>query len=557
MAPGPGLQRRTLTGMPAKAKSTRTGRRSAVLTFAALFAASLALYVLTMAPGITARNEGGDAGDFLVAAFKWGVPHPTGYPTYILGLRLFGWVVPIGDEAYTGNLFSAVAAALAVPFVFLAVRAVLGYLPEKAGDRRAAYLLALVSATAFSVSSVFWSQATITEVYALNALFVSVLLWLAIEIRVRLERAESVAAWMTVAALLLGLGLGNHVTIALAAFPVIVWVYWPALRARDWRVAPVFRPAAAMVAGLCVYAYPPIASAREPVLEWGQPHTWEGFKWMITGAIYRNYAFGVEGGRVLQRIVKVFDFLTGQYGYAGLVLGTAGLSVMWSRARGLAIATAASTLGVTVYAVGYSPGDSYVYLIPAFMMFAVWMGVGAASMAASLAQIARGTRRVWLHARERFILPAVALAAFAAGPAWILPAHFHSQDLSQDREAADYAANALETAGQGGVIFADGTQLFSLWYQTYIAAPELDVLIVSTSLLRFDWYWEDIRRQAPDRVPETPPVSYLDRLIAIASFNEGGAAVFLTHDDKFYSPRFTLEEDGGLFRATGLVAVGG
>ncbi len=536
---------------------TRFWRRPAALIFAALFAASLALYLSAMAPGITSRNEGGDAGDLLVAAFKWGVPHPTGYPTYVLGLRLFAWAVPIGDEAHRGNLFSAVTAALAVPFVFLAVRAVIERMPETSGDRRAPYLFALVAAAAFSVSSVFWSQATITEVYALNALFAAALLWLATEIRARLDRGESAAVRMTVAALLLGLGLGNHFTLALAGLPLIVWVYWPALQARDWRAAPVFRPAAAFVAGLCVYAYPPIASAQGPVIAWGHPHTWEGFRWMITGSIYRNYAFGVEGGRVIQRIVKVFDFLTGQYGYAGLVLGSAGLSVMWSRARGLAIATAASAIAVTVYSVGYSPGDSYIYLISAFMMFAVWMGAGAASLAASLAQIATGGRKKWPQVRKSLIVPGVALLAFAAGPAWILPAHFHDQDLSRDREAADYAEGAVQTAGQGGVILADGTQLFSLWYQSHVARPEKDVLVVSTSLLRYDWYWEDIRRQAPDRVPETPPGSYTDRILIIASFNEGAVPVFLTHDDKFYSSRFRLEKDGGLFRVMETGTVGG
>lgn len=50
------------------------------------------VYAVTVAPGITWENLGGDEGDLLTAAFTWGIPHPSGYPTYLLGLRGFATV---------------------------------------------------------------------------------------------------------------------------------------------------------------------------------------------------------------------------------------------------------------------------------------------------------------------------------------------------------------------------------------------------------------------------------------------------------------------------------
>ena len=80
---------------------------------------AFAVYAITLAPGITWENLGGDGGDLITAAFTWGIPHPSGYPTYLLGLRGFALVFPFGDEAFRANLFSAVLAGLSVGFVFL------------------------------------------------------------------------------------------------------------------------------------------------------------------------------------------------------------------------------------------------------------------------------------------------------------------------------------------------------------------------------------------------------------------------------------------------------
>ena len=83
------------------------------------------LYALTLAPGLTWRNSASDGGDLLTAAFTWGIPHPTGYPTYLILLRGFSTVIPAGSEAFHGNLFSALTAATAMGLLFTATVTVL------------------------------------------------------------------------------------------------------------------------------------------------------------------------------------------------------------------------------------------------------------------------------------------------------------------------------------------------------------------------------------------------------------------------------------------------
>ena len=159
----------------------------------ALALGALALYMATLLPGIGS----GDTAEFQRVAPTLGVAHPTGYPLYTMLGWLWSWLPLGGTPAWRMNLFSACTAALAVGALFLAARAL--------GQSR---LVAAMAALTLAVSSTFWSQATIAEVYALAAL-IQALLILAL-LRWRQGR------WpLWVAGLLLGLGLAHHRTIIL------------------------------------------------------------------------------------------------------------------------------------------------------------------------------------------------------------------------------------------------------------------------------------------------------------------------------------------------------
>ena len=134
------------------------------------------VYPATLAPGLTWSHEGADGGDLITAAYTLGIPHPTGYPLYTLLGRLFS-LLPVGNVAYRLHLMSATCAALTA-FVFYAwvrgwLRRALPSLPE---------LPCTVASTAASLllafSRLLWSQALIAEVYALNALAVTSVLYL-------------------------------------------------------------------------------------------------------------------------------------------------------------------------------------------------------------------------------------------------------------------------------------------------------------------------------------------------------------------------------------------
>ena len=97
--------------------------------------------------------------------------HPSGYPTYLLLARLFQFL-PFGSIAFRTNLFSAVCTLLAAVLLYYLVIS----LPS--APLRDNWLAGLFSAYAFGLSPMLWSQAVISEVYGLHALFLVLVLYL-------------------------------------------------------------------------------------------------------------------------------------------------------------------------------------------------------------------------------------------------------------------------------------------------------------------------------------------------------------------------------------------
>jgi len=526
-----------------------TGRADGAIA-GGIFALTLAVYAATAARSVTWEHSGADGGDLLTAAAGWGVPHPTGYPTYILLLRVFSWIVPAGEIAFRASLMSALLGGAAVALLYLILIRIIRGLPE--ADRLPPAVLrgaALTGAIAFAFSRQFWSQANIPEVYALNAAFFALLLLLLLKSKSRRQEGRPDTVLRVLIGLVIGIGLGNHLTLGLAVLPFVVWSLWtPRGREGRWRLWLDWRPIVGLCAGLAVYAYPPIASARGPVINWGHPDTWEGFRWMISGSIYQSYAFGVAASHLPTRLASWADFFMAQFTAIGLVLGAVGITVLWERHRGLLLAGAASVLLVSVYTIGYQTRDSFIYLILPFMVFTVWIGAGLVSLLTTVQGVLAGRpgKRPWT-APATYV--GIILVVLLAVPGFSALANAGEMDLSRDTEARDFAADAVATAGPGSVVLASTDEhLFSLWYRSLVLEPEADVLVVSITHLQYDWYWEDLRRHAPGRVPEMPRTGYGAALLAMVRHNLGTVPVYVTFLHELYDAKYTLVPDGDLFR---------
>lgn len=440
-------------------------------------ALAFVVYLLTLAPGLTFANDGTDGGDLIAAARTLGVPHPSGYPTYTLLAWLFTHL-PVSVVAYRVNLLSAVCAAITVGLVLWAEQI-------EGAPGRQGLLVSIATALSLAFSSLFWSQAVISEVYALLALFSAVLLLLLVR-----WRAGGKDWLLYLAAFTLGLGLGNHLTLAFVA-PAVLVLLWP--ERRRWLRTRILLPSVALfLLGLSIYLYLPLAAQHRPPVNWGNPQTWKGFLWVVTAKQYQPFAFRLEPAAMPGRVFAWAGMLGDQFGWWGLAIALAGAWSWWQRDRRFALFALAWMLLIAVYAFLYNTGDSHVYLIPAIILMALWWGEGVHQ----LLRLVHSRRKEWL----KWAVLAVLFLPLAS-----LGLHWRAVRPDDDWQAQTFVYQVMDAADPGSVIMvrADGPT-FALWYGLYAEEVRSDVAVINGPLLAYYWYRDNVRHLYPHLVLNEP-----------------------------------------------------
>lgn len=500
-------------------RSATLDRRGRWLAVGAAVVALL-VYVATLAPGLSFEHNGTDGGDLIAAARTLGIPHPSGYPTYTLLAWLFSQV-PIGVIAYRVNLLSAVCAAGAVG---LLCRVAQHLLPDSE------YRLALSAATALTLafSSLLWSQAVISEVYALLTLFAALLLWLLVRWR---NGGSDRSLWL--AGLALGLGLGNHLTLAFAA-PAALILLWPE-RQRWFRRRALLPTVLLFFGGLSVYVYLPLAAAHNPPVNWGNPQTWDRFLWVVTGRQYQPFAFGLDPAEMPGRLSTWAWLLGDQFGWWGLAIALVGAWWWWQHDQPLALGALTWMLLSGVYAFLYDTGDSHVYLLPAALLLALWWSAGSHY----LLHLARRLRPAWQR---------LALAAILILPLGSLALHWQAADPDDDWVIHAYIDRALEEVAPGGLIVVRGDRpTFSLWYGIYAEGQRPDVAVVNGPLLAYIWYRNQVRHLYPDLTlaePTATEVTTDDLVRDLIGSNMAGRPIYATDPKEAWEAWFDFVKEG-------------
>lgn len=444
---------------------------------------TLLVYVATLAPGLTFENSGTDGGDLIAAARTLGVPHPTGYPTY----TLLAWLIsnlPVGTVAYRVNLLSALCAALTVGLVCRSVQILL----QTDRNRR---LISAATALTLAFSTLIWSQAVISEVYALLALFSALIAWLLLRWR---QGSGNGTLWL--AGLILGLGLGNHLTLIFIV-PAALVLLWP--QRRQCFHFRVLLPAAGLfLLGLSIYAYLPLAARFRPPVNWGNPQTWKGFLWVVTADQYQPFVFGLPPEEMLSRAGAWAYMLGDQFIWLGLPIALIGAWWWWQHDRCLVVFSATWMIPLSVYAFLYDTGDSHVYLIPVTMLLAFWWGGGACYVLRLVPRYINDSPHAQFWKR-------LALLAVLLLPLISLVLHWGAVDLSDDWLAHAYAYQALDGVEPNSLIVVRGDRpTFALWYAVYAEGRRPDVAVVSGPLLAFIWYRDQVRHLYPYLILNEP-----------------------------------------------------
>ena len=413
------------------------------------------LYGKTMAHGLTWAYDSADAGDFLAALATGGVPHPGGYPTYLLFATIFA-KLSLGEPAFRTNLFSLLSMLGAIALAYNLVEK----LTEKSW-------VAAFTALLFGSLPLVWSQALITEVYASLTLLCLLALYLL------LPKREILSSHDFLGGLALGLALGNHLT-AIFLTPLLL------LKNTNKYLHEVSLRFMGLLTGLSVFLVIPLRASNQAPVNWGNAIDWQGFWWLISGQMYKNRLSHFSIPYLYKATGLWSQFLIDQLTFLGLALALIYIVLLFKPTR-LHLFSTWVVLVYSAFSILYYSPDSYIYLILPFFSFSLWIGLGL--------------ERLWKRFPDtRNWIFAMSILLISARVFILMP----RMDISADHQAEIYAETILDSVPPNAILLTSGDEpTFSLWYYHYALGQRPDNKIISIDLIHYDWYRNTLKKTYP------------------------------------------------------------
>lgn len=414
----------------------RGARAKARLAGWIAFAAPLLLYAWT------ARRHVGfwDVGEMDTVPWILGIPHPTGFPLYVLIGWSFAHLVSIGSVALRMSLLSAAGMSVAA---WLLARIVT--------DRTGMPWIGTICALFFASGAIAWRDATRAEVHTLVACGVATAFFFGL----RWYRTGAPAALLA-AATAWGAAAAVH-PVALLMLPGVLVVVVARLHRTPSRVlaaAIALFAAAAFVP----YLYLPLRSAYvvahglDPAQSLGlplgsafwnydDPRTLGGLARLLSGSGFDVsdglHAF-FDPGTFARVAALAWPRFVQQLGLAGIAAAAAGLLLALRRDATETVALALCSLPCIVFAMSYgSEADPARYLLTAFIVATIFAGDALAALARTMHEHGKAARTALvLVAAVVLLLPAAAQRDLLAQP----------NDASADATIASVVARTAPNA---------------------------------------------------------------------------------------------------------------
>lgn len=485
-----------------------------------LFLGVFSLYLYTSPPASTGYA---DSNELITASYILGVPHPPGYPLYVLVGKLFSFL-PIGEIAFRYSIMSSMLGAFAVTFIYLALVKILSgggavknskfRIPKSRFSfsfNPYIHIPALTGALGLAFSYIFWLYSIIAEVWAMNSFFTALLIYLGVrwyystknkkkktkgkKIGVVLRLLGERNKYPFVILLVFSLGFLSQQVIVLLipAFIYLLWItdshlMWPT---RRWlKILP------AIPLGLSPIIYFFLANLHYTPINLGNVHNLDTL-WKLLSRHYYG-ATSPDSRAYLQTELRLGDRLSEFPHYAAilgeyftvpiLLLGVLGLGYLFMLlARGnyrdikhfAGLAFLFSGIIFALYTtIGADRLDSTYNLFGVNERMYI-MGVVVASL-----MIGMGAQ-VFLRIIRSSKILSVPMVAFILLllPAYSLYIHFENVNKNNFYLGEDYAYNLFLNLEPGAILFTRGDMpTFAAFYYTEVLGERSDVTHVPISL---------------------------------------------------------------------------
>ena len=448
---------------------------------------ALALYWRTLMPDVGFW----DTGEFQAIGPVLGIAHPTGYPAY----TILAWVAsvvlqPFGNEAFRANLLSAILAATAAGLVAAAVTRVTGRI-----------VIGVATGVALAVSIEAWSIGLRADPHALHLMLAAALLLLLVVWQDRINAGAPADRWLFAAAITFGVSLANHgLTLLLApGIAIFVLATQPGILRRPRLI--VACAAGLALTTMALYAYLPIRSAMNPVLDYANPETWDGFRYLVFAEQFRGTFRALPD--IFEALRTIGNETLTQLGVFAPLAIVGVFAAAWRRPA-LMLLLAAWFVINWLFALGYVNADIGRYYLVPLLAAAVFGGIGAGAAVDAVMTLWARTRgpaetaatemevepnRDAADRRGRavgfpgLLLAALVAVALIAPPVLSVPDRFDNVDASNDFLARRWLTTVTEALPENAVVVSWWSYSTTLWYGKYVDHLRPDVTVIDDSTI--------------------------------------------------------------------------
>lgn len=427
----------------------------------ALFLCAFGLYLWCFQPA----GSWGDGADFVLCSYFLGVPHPTGYPLYVI-LGKAATLVPLGSIGMANGLLASFSGAVAASLFFFAA--------ARAARSAAAGFYA---AAALAVTAFFWLQSITVEVYSLNLVFcvaLILLLWKDDDVRPAI-------AFFAVAAF----GLGNHGTLVVPA--VILGLVLLARSIKRSGAAPALLTVGFFtIMGLSVFLCLPLLSAMSRVFNWNNPQLPQNMPQLLTGLDFWVIGEYIPA-EMWKNFIRLACEINGQVSVAAAALFAAGaLSTKSPLRNRFALFAVFAVAGA--FPILYPTREKESFFLVSYALLLIFAAAGAGAPL-SLAKSPSARRAAG----------AVLVAAAFVHAAFLLNRNKDNFTMRDNITPGIYSDALFSSARRDSLVFIDhlaDDTIFPPMYSQFIDGRRPDVFLFYRLYLAFPWHLDAMRVRA-------------------------------------------------------------
>lgn len=432
------------------------------------------IYIYCLPPTLAPYR---DAGELACDVYTLGIPHPPGYPLYVIMGKIWTFLIP-GNFAWRLNLFSAVCGILSLYLLFTIL--------SRYFSTVASFLVMML----FGFNFTFQTVSSVSEMYSLNFLFIIILIFLCLKIYENYSFKK-----VMLFSFLTGLFMTNRMDMVLVVPGMFVLI--APILIKKWKGNYFKNSVKAFLfflLGFSVYLYLPIRSSMNPMLDWNHPADIQNFIGSLTRKSYgstldlisRHYSPGeLFFPNLKYYAIHVFE----NFNFAVLL---AFLGIYWefinNKKRFWMWFVFFLVPGPVFLFLANMPPNPHAlaivepnYLIPNIAI--IWWIV--AGITFLLKNFAKYSAAIYLL---------IAFSVFLTG--------YRNLPLSNRRwnfMARDYSNNVMKSVPPESILIVKkDVQLFSLWYFQIVEKKRRDLKIVAQGLSGSKWYQNSNKKWNPE-----------------------------------------------------------